>query len=377
MAKEVFTKTGDAAFAGELYRKAASMQSDAGQLVKLAGPLMDDIQDKPTALEILKKAELTVKTTGEFKTVAETILNYTDDPQWIEDTKTQLEKREAHKELYTEFVKREQECLTPASLSTLAQEVIQATGDIPYTRKLYRKAETLSTYFPEKLSVAKAIHTNLQDSDWVRSIYVKLLETCDDDSKYNNLVDGILQTINDPNWVREIYTGFEAEAETEAHFVKLARLVFEKLDDREWAKRLLAQAEEKLSDRSGCVNLASVVQSLLGDAEWVKSIYRKADTYCNNWYDYDALFRSIEQNLKDRDLLMEAHRNAENKFKSAPDFTHLAESILQRFADLSWARRVYTSAGNCEDADIHSYELAISLANKLNDRRWARRVLGS
>ncbi|MGB9442302.1 MAG: hypothetical protein WCB15_30470, partial [Desulfobacterales bacterium] len=42
--------------------------------------------------DVLKQAEIAVKTPGDFKKTADAILKYADDEKWLSDTKLQLEK---------------------------------------------------------------------------------------------------------------------------------------------------------------------------------------------------------------------------------------------------------------------------------------------
>ena len=129
LAKAVIKDTGDTGFAGELYHKAAGTNPDCSQLTALATALADDIEDKKSALDVLKQAEIAVKTPADFKKTAEAVLKYADDEKWLSDTKLQLEKRETHKDLYAEFVKREQECIISTTMGRLAHDVMEQTGE--------------------------------------------------------------------------------------------------------------------------------------------------------------------------------------------------------------------------------------------------------
>ena len=374
LAKAILADTGDTGAAGEVYKKTAVTNPNAKQLVEVAEAMATDIQDKPATMEFLKQAELAVKSNDEFKKTADAILKLADDPQWIEAIKDQQTKREAHKALYDDFINREGECQTAGALIKLAHDVVNQTGDKHYARKLYGKAQALSNYFPEFLSVADAVSADLQDSEWIREIYTAQLEKCVEEIDYHRVVDGILANLNDSDWVKEIYSGLEERAGSADDYVRLARTVLDKLGDDQWSGKLFDQAKEASDSTASCAAVAIALQDSLGDTERVGAVFAKAQSLSTSVNDYDALFRAATRRSEFSSVVRAVIEAAEQNLSGAMDLKHLAECVLNYMDDPDRARRIYQKALEAPNASRRHADIIVSIKNSLGDEAWALKL---
>jgi hypothetical protein len=333
-----------------------------------------DIGDKPAAMEILKQAEIAAKSNDEFNKAAAAILKFSDDPQWKEAIEDQQTRRKDHKALYDEFISREGECRTAGALTKLARDVVKQTGDKHYARKLYGKAQALSKYFPEFLSVADAIFADLQDSEWIREIYTTQLEKCVNEMDFHQVVDGILANLKDSDWAKTICAGLEERAGSPDDYVRLARVVKDKLDDDEWAAKLFDQAKEASDSAVSCAAVAMALQDSLGDTERAGAVFAKAQSLSTGVGDYDALLRTAARRSEFQNVVREGLQSAEQKLSDALDLKYLAESVLSYTHDRQWARRVYQKALEAPNADRRRSDIILSIKNSLGDQAWALKL---
>ena len=375
LAKAILADTGDTAAAGAVYKKIVATKPNAKQLVEVAEAVATDIQDKPAAMELLKQAEMAVKSNDEFNKTAAAILKIADDAQWTEAIKDQQTKREAHKALYDEFISREGECQTAGALIKLAHDVVNQTGDKHYARKLYGKAQALSNYFPEFLSVADAVSVDLQDSEWIREIYPAQLEKCVEEIDYHRIVDGILANLNDSDWAKTIYAGMEANAGSSDEYVRLARGVLDKLGDDQWAAKLFDQATQACDSPVSCAAVAIALQDSLGDTERAGAVFAKAQSLSTSVSDYDALLRTAARRSEFQHVVREGLETAEQKLSDALDLKHLAESVLNYTDDRQWARRIYQKALEAPNAARRRSDITLSIKNSLGDQAWASKLV--
>jgi hypothetical protein len=323
---------------------------------------------------VLKQAELAVKSTDEFNKTAEAILQYADDPQWIEAIKDQQEKRSAHAAEYTEFISAEGECQSASALIRLADDVMNRTEDQHYARKLLQKAEAMSQYFPEFLSLADAVTNRLQDKDWVRGIYSAQLEKSGSEADTHHVVDGVLANLNDTEWVKTIYAGLEQRANNSSDYVRLAQVVLDKLGDADWTGQLFDKAEAACETVVSCTSAAIAAQDSLGDADRTRTLLGKAKTLCGSYNDYDTLVRTAARRSGFEDVVRDGIQAAEGKLSNALDLTSLAECVLTHLDDRQWARRIYQSALSAPDAKQRRSDILLSIKNRLGDEAWARKL---
>ncbi|MCA1795350.1 MAG: hypothetical protein LC660_16040 [Desulfobacteraceae bacterium] len=164
LGKEAFEVTGDAAFASGIFQTAAATNPSCGQLVDLALAMAKDLKDQDAAIEVLKQAQGAVKSNADFIKTAKAIQEVvTDDKEWTDAITFQLEKREEFKDLYADFINREQETKTCAAKRALAHEIVEKTGDTFYGAKIYRQAQELTRNFNDFIKLAKGIHADLKD----------------------------------------------------------------------------------------------------------------------------------------------------------------------------------------------------------------------
>ena len=374
LAKAILADTGDTAAAGAVYKKIVATKPNSKQLVEVAEAVATDIQDKAAAMELLKQAEMAVKSNDEFNKTAAAILKLADDAQWTEAIKDQQTKREAHKALYDVFISREGECRTAGALIKLAHDVVNQTADKHYARKLYGKAHALSNYFPEFLAVADAVSADLQDAEWVREIYTTQLEKCANEIDFHQVVDGILANLNDSDWAKEIYAGLEERAGSSDDYVRLARAVLDKLGDDQWSGKLFDQAQEVSDSTAGCAAVAIAVQDSLGDTERAGAVFAKAQSLSSGINDYDALFRTAARRSEFQNVVREGLKAAEQNLSGAMDLKHLAECAMNYAADRRWARRIYQKALQAPNASRRRSDIILSIKNSLGDAAWASKL---
>ncbi len=375
LAKAILADTGDTAAAGAVYKKIVATKPNAKQLVEVAEAVATDIGDKPAAMELLKQAEMAVKSNDEFNKTAAAILKLADDAQWTEAIKDQQSKREAHKTLYDEFISREVECRTAGALTKLARDVVKQTADKHYARKLYGKAQALSKYFPEYLSVADGIFADLQDSEWIRQIYTAQLEKCVNEIDFHQIVAGILANLNDSDWAKTIYAGLEERAASPDDYVRLARAVLKKLGDDQWAAKLFDQAKDASDSSVSCAAVAIALQDSLGDTERAGAVFAKAQSLSTGVRDYDALLRTAARRAEFQNVVQAGLEAAEQNLTDALDLKHLAECVLNYTGDRQWAQRMYQKALEAPDAGRRRSDIILSIKNSFGDTAWASKLV--
>ena len=209
--------TGDAAFASGIFQTAAATNPACAQLVDLALAMAKDLNDKEAAVAVLKQAQAAVKSNADFIKTAKAIQEIvTDDKEWTDAITFQLEKREEFKDLYADFINREQETKTCATKRALAHEIVEKTGDTYYGAKIYRQAQELTRNFNDFIKLGVCIHEDLEDTTWVKDIFTDLLEKCSTLSYYDELTNTISATLKDDAWVKDIYKDLKNRVQTTA-----------------------------------------------------------------------------------------------------------------------------------------------------------------
>lgn len=369
----ILKDTGDKEAAGKVFIKAAGFDYETPKLVKTAEKLADEVGDVDAAMAVLKDAENAVKTNSEFQTMADAVLKYGTEKQWLDDISLQKEKRAEFSDLYDDFIKREQEAETGVSLRILGHDVSQATGDHPYVRKLYVNAEKQARYLDDYMNLAEVVAQDLGDMEWAGKLYGDLFESADDFLKKSNVVTGLMKNTDARDQVETFVKKMEEEVESAPDHMKLAGLVHQLFGDEEWTRSLFKNAEENSKDRAYLLSLAGQISSTLGDQSWASELYEKALAACGDRFQCEQVFQVIE-NQGGGDAVKALYKKAEDKFSSTKDFIYLAESAFRRFGDKEWAKSLYKKALEAGEGVDTKFDCAASIVNTLGDHEWAGSV---
>jgi len=344
--------------------------------VDLATALSDDLKDSDAAINVLKQAESAVKSNADFIKTAKAIQEIgKDDKEWVKAITFQLEKREEFKDLYADFIVRESECTTSFPMRILAGDVVEKTGDTYYGAKLYKQAQSLTINFNDFTKLAKNIHSDLKDNNWVKSIYTDLLGKCSSLSYYDELTSAIADTLKDEKWIREIYLDVEKKSQTKSDFVKLATIAVKKLDDKEMASELLGKARGKCTDLYDYCSVAGAALTWIDDREMANELYESAKGVCQTQKDYWYLLNQVKQYDSGSILLSTVLDSALEKLTSFNDLLFFAETAVSLLDDSSKAAEIY---GMAEEKAISNGTLSMlgtSLKNRMDDSQWSSKVL--
>ncbi|MFO7912313.1 MAG: hypothetical protein R6V15_09155, partial [Desulfotignum sp.] len=287
----------------------------------------------------------------------------------------QLEKREEFKELYADFINREQETSTCATKRALAHEIVEKTGDTYYGAKIYRQAQDLTRNFNDFIKLALCIHDDLKDDAWVKEIYTMLLEKCVSLSHYMELTDAIAATLKDEKWIRNIYKDVEAKSTENSDLVKLAAVVVEKLNDTARAADLLQKAENSSKTMYDYTFVAGAYLRLLEDREKAGALFEAAEAICTDQKSYARLITLVQGQTTDTSFLTRILISAKQKLTGFEDMLFLAQTALIQLKDTQLAAQLYTLAEEKAGDTRRLSRLATSLENRMDDSAWASRVL--
>jgi len=376
LAKASFESTGDKAFASGVYQKAAATNPDCAQLVSLALALAKDLSDTDAALPVLKQAQAAVKNNDDFLKTADAILDVAkDDKAWTDAIAFQKAKREEFGKRYNDFALRENEITNCAPMRTLAGEVVQETGDTYYAAKLYKKSEDLTIHFSDFIKLSAAIHTDLNDGEWIKGIYTALLDKCKSFGDYNTLTNAIQDTLGDSAWVKDIYVGLEKKAAGNGDLMKLAAVAIDKFNDTAWAEKLVGAAAGKAKTVYDFTFAGSATLNLLGDRDGALALYKSAEGLCSTRQDYAGLVALVKQQTGDKTILSELLDLGRKKLTEFTDLIFLAETFLVDAQDAENAAAVYEDAELIALTNEALSQLGTSVSGRLGDAKWASRIL--
>jgi tetratricopeptide (TPR) repeat protein len=376
LGKEAFEVTGDAAFASGIFQTAAATNPACSQLVDLALAMAKDLKDKEAAVAVLKQAQSAVKSNADFIKTAKAIQEVvTDDKEWTDAIAFQLEKREEFKDLYADFINREQETKTCATKRALAHEIVEKTGDKYYGAKIYRQAQALTRNFNDFIKLGVCIHQDLKDTEWVKEIFTSLLDKCVTLAYYDELTDAIADTLKDDAWIKEIYKNVETQCAGISDQVKLAAVVATKLNDRDWAKNLLAAAEENSRTPYDLTFVGGAYLRLLDDQDKAIALFEAAEAQCTDQASYAGLVNLVYGQTRDTSFLTRILLAAQKKLTGFDDLLFLAETACTRVADTQLASRLYARAEEKATDNRRLSRLATSLNQVMKDPARASRVL--
>ncbi|MCF8090955.1 MAG: hypothetical protein K9K40_00665, partial [Desulfotignum sp.] len=376
LGKAAFEITGDAQFASEIFQTAAASNPACGQLVDLALAMAKDLKDPKAAIAVLKQAQGAVKSNADFIKTAKAIQEIvTDDKEWTDAITFQLEKREEFKELYADFINREQETRTCATKRALAHEIVEKTGDTFYGAKIYRQAQDLTRNFNDFIKLALCVHDDLGDDAWAKEIYTMLLEKCASLSHYTELTDAIAATLKDEKWIRSIYKDIEAKSTENSDLVKLAAIAVKKLKDTAWAKDLLQKAEAGCKTMYDYTFVAGAYLRLLEDREKAGELFEAAEATCTDQNSYARLITLVQGQTTDTAFLTRILISARQKLTGFEDMLFLAQTALIQLKDTQLAAQLYTLAEEKAGDPHRLSRLATSLGTQMDDSAWASRVL--
>ncbi|MFN2353617.1 MAG: tetratricopeptide repeat protein [Desulfopila sp.] len=373
LAESVLHKTSDKALAARYFRKAGEAAERAAQMVNVAEKLAGEINNTEEALSLLRSAEKKASNPKTFIEVAETILKYTQDKNWKEEINQQLEKREKHGKTYDVFMTAEQECDTPACYRNLATKVFTTTGDVPYCRRLYEKAEATSVFFDEFFHLAQGISAHVGDQQWLQRTYENILTKWNDLADINIIAEKMVDQLETGrDFVVKLYQQEEEKCSTAMGFIKIGASVARALKDFAWVRNLLERSEKRATSRHEILELAKAVQVYLDDTEWAASLAAQSARQSTNHFAFRGVVNSLqESSLATRDVLRNIHEEAQHNFTNAADLKTLAESIALNVGDDQWARSVYTLAKEANNGEIDPHRLAESAIRTLNDPKFA------
>jgi tetratricopeptide (TPR) repeat protein len=317
-----------------------------------------------------------VKSNADFIKTAKAIQEIvTDDKEWTDAITFQLGKREEFKDLYSDFINREQETKTCATKRALAHDIVEKTGDKYYGAKIYRQAQELTRNFNDFIKLGVCIHQDLGDTDWVKEIFTGLLEKCTTFSYYNELTDAIAATLKDDAWIKDIYKNIEKQSDGNSDRVKLATVAATRLNDKDWAKNLLASAEKDCHTPYDYTFVAGAYLRLLDDQDKAIALFEAAEAQCTDQTCYAGLFNLISGQTSDPSYLTRILLSARKKLTGFDDLLFLAETACIRLADTRLASDIYRQAEEKAGDNRQLSRLSTSLNQQLKDSARASGLL--
>ena len=368
LADSVLTGTEDIGLAAVFFTMAGEAADSSDQMLAAATALADKIDDKEKTCHLLKLAERKATTIKAFDDVAQAVLKYADDENWKADVTVQLEKREQDNDLYADFMNLENECRTNACFRKLAEKVHDQTGDNPYCRRLYEKAESHCNYLDDYLLLASGVHKHIGDQAWLKKLYNHMFVEWTDLTQINTIVDQLLvQVDNGREWAKEIYLAKEDLYDQTGGMIRLAVSVLNGLEDEEWARSLYRKAEASSKLRAEFMVLARSVHKNLDDWDWAAVLYEKAFDLCTDYRSFNQLVQYIVASpARKEELYKKLHVKAEKKFTHADDLLHVAESIHRNINDFPWSERVYGMASRADDAERYRFQIGESRSRTIS-----------
>ncbi len=369
LADAVLKDTGDKDYAGQAYKLAAKTEPDTPKLVSVAEKMADDIGDLDAAIEILHQAENAVKSNDEFKVMAEAVLKYGKEQQWLDDITLQKEKRENNSDLYEGFIQRELDAQVAAALWNLGHDVIQTTKDPPYARKLFAGAEKLARHIEDYITLAEFVVKDLDDKEWASRIYEQQFDAVTEFARKRKIVEAIVEVLQDQAKGRDYLKNMEADCNRPAEFIKLGITVHKILKDEGWTRSLFQEALVNSTDRYTLLNLAGKIITYLADRKWAEEIYDRIADESSDKFDFEHLFLIVEQQSNDLTVLEKLHEKAETRLKGALDLMALAESVARRLESQSWASKLYKKTMSAPGFEKAKHTIATSVDNTLGDSK--------
>ena len=134
----------------------------------------------------------------------------------------------------------------------LGHEVMQATGDCPYVRKLFANAEKLANYFDDYMNLAGLIAGDLNDKNWADRIYSEQFESTDEFVKKKNIAAATMNNLQDEAKTRSYLKKMEEECDRASDYIKLATTVDDVLGDEGWTRALFRRRKLNAMTVSAC-----------------------------------------------------------------------------------------------------------------------------